>query len=104
MATSRSLRHARELLMLLLKRSSVPVTSSSTSGMENFSKSKQTKKTDPPHFRPPNVGKLVHVFLDHILADAGVNNLEVWEGEILDQVMSRKSYVRELSLKHWLHF
>ena len=38
------------------------------------------------YFRPPHLEAIVHFFFDHILADGGANSLEMWEGEILDQV------------------
>jgi Asp-tRNA(Asn)/Glu-tRNA(Gln) amidotransferase A subunit family amidase len=38
------------------------------------------------YFKPPQIETLIHFFFDHILADGGANSLEMWEGEILDQV------------------
>ena len=38
------------------------------------------------YFRPPNLELIMNFFSDHILADAGANSLEIWRGEVLDQV------------------
>ena len=38
------------------------------------------------YFKPPHLEHIVNFFFDHILADGGANSLEMWQGEILDQV------------------
>jgi hypothetical protein len=37
-------------------------------------------------FQLPNLREIIDMYYDHMLADAGTTSLEVWEGEILDQV------------------
>ena len=37
-------------------------------------------------FELPNIRQIIDVYFDHMLGDAGITSLEIWEGEILDQV------------------
>ena len=43
------------------------------------------------YFKPPNLEDVILFFFDHILADGGANSLEMWKGEILDQVIQLKA-------------
>lgn len=56
------------------------------------------------YFRPPQLENIAHYFFDHILADAGINNLELWEGEILDQAVEINSFVYKtpMWIKRWM--
>ena len=38
------------------------------------------------YFKPPHIEIMLDFFISHMLADEGVNSLEMWKGEILDQV------------------
>ena len=38
------------------------------------------------YFKPPHLEVMMNFFFDHVLADGGANSLEMWKGEILDQV------------------
>ena len=38
------------------------------------------------YFKPPHLEVMMDFFFDHVLADGGANSLEMWRGEILDQV------------------
>ena len=48
------------------------------------------------YFKPPHLEVMMDFFFDHVLADGGANSLEMWRGEILDQVPPRKVIVREV--------
>jgi hypothetical protein len=39
-------------------------------------------------FEIPNILDFVYLYFDHMLGDSGITSLEIWEGEILDQVVS----------------
>jgi len=47
-------------------------------------------------FQLPNLKSIVDMYFDHMLADSGETSLDLWEGEILDQVI--------ISLFNWCQF
>jgi hypothetical protein len=46
-------------------------------------------------FQLPNLKDIVDMYFDHMLADAGETSLDLWEGEILDQVSTLYNWRRE---------
>lgn len=44
-------------------------------------------------FRPPHIENMIDFFISHMLADEGVNSLELWKGEILDQAIEVNNLV-----------
>ena len=55
------------------------------------------------YFKPPHLETMINFFFDHILADGGANSLEMWEGEILDQVIWIESFVTNKYATRWRH-
>jgi hypothetical protein len=43
-------------------------------------------------FEIPNIREIIFVYFNHMLGDAGITSLEIWEGENLDQVPIFQSY------------
>ena len=50
------------------------------------------------YFKPPHLEHMIDFFFDHILADGGANSLELWKGEILDQVRVLLSFFSKPSI------
>ena len=44
-------------------------------------------------FKPPHLENMIDFFISHMLADEGVNSLEIWKGEILDQAIEVNNLV-----------
>ena len=43
-------------------------------------------------FQLPNLKAIVDMYFDHMLADDGETSLDIWEGEILDQVRAQLNF------------
>ena len=51
-------------------------------------------------FKIPNVKEIINIYYDHMLSDGGITSLEIWEGEILDQVTTSLSTFTKIKIDY----